>query len=399
MSLTTASRVGKIKPSSTLNIAATVLRLKSEGKDVVSFTVGQPDFNTPENIREAAKRAIDEGFTKYTAVAGCPELLEAVSAKFLRENGLHYSTNQIVTCNGGKHALMNVLFALVEEGDEVIIPGPYWLSYPEMVKLADGTPVFVPADETTDYKVTVEALEKAVTPKTKAMFLNSPSNPTGMLYQKEDLEAIADFAVRHQIYVISDEIYEHLNYTGRPHVSIASLNESIYQQTVTVNGLSKSSAMTGWRMGYIGAPEYIAKAITAIQSHQTSNISSITQKAAIEALNGPQKARDDMGQAFARRRELIIRELKKIEGIRFPEPEGAFYVFINCEDLIGKAFRNKPLRNASDLADILLEDFSVAVIPCPDFGYPNHIRLSYAISDEEIVKGVKRIADMIAEVK
>ncbi|MDO5695306.1 MAG: pyridoxal phosphate-dependent aminotransferase [Eubacteriales bacterium] len=399
MSLELSVKATAVKPSSTLNIAATVTAMRAAGKNVVSFTVGQPDFITPRNIREAAKRAIDTGFTKYTAVAGYPELLQAVSDKFKQENGLDYTPEQIVVSNGGKHSLMNVFSVLLNPGDEVLIPGPYWLSYPEIVKLADGVPVYVMTDASTDYKVCVKALEQVITPKTKALIINTPNNPTGMMYSRKELKAIADFAVQHDIYVVSDEIYEYLNYTGEPHVSIASLGPAIYERTVTVNGLSKSYAMTGWRMGYIGAPLSVARAVAGIQSHQTSNISSITQKAAYEALTGPHDERDAMVRAFTDRRELLLKLLRPLPHIHFQEPQGAFYVLVDCTALIDTVYDGVCLKDAAMIADILLRDYAVAVIPCADFGYPNHIRLSYAVHEDEIRDGVRQIAVFLSKIE
>ncbi len=386
-----------VKPSSTLAISDKAKQLKAQGIDVVSFGAGEPDFATPENICEAAKKAIDAGFTKYTAASGTMELKEAVCRKFKSFNHLDYEPAQIVISNGGKHSLMNIFTAILDPGEEVIIPAPYWLSYPEMVKLAGGVPVFVRCEADTGYKITAEQLAAAVTDKTKAFVLNSPNNPTGMIYSREELEALAKVIVEKDIYCISDEMYENLIYTGEEPVSIASLGEEIYKRTITCSGMAKSYAMTGWRIGYIGAPREIAKAIGSIQSHQTSNPNSIAQKAALEALNGPQDKVAVMKAEFQKRCERMFELVNSLPYISMLKPTGAFYAFVDVSGTFEKIYKGKQVGDVFGLADILLNDFNVAVIPCSDFGFPTHIRLSYATSMENIEKGLSRIGEFLKQ--
>lgn len=391
MSLELSKKALAVKPSSTLAITAKAKTMKNMGMDIVGFTAGEPDFDTPAHIREAAKRAIDEGFTRYTPASGITELKEAIIKKFRDFNNLHYEQNQIVVCNGGKHVLTNVFTAIINPGDEVLIPAPYWLSYPEIVKLADGVPVFVYGSKETNYKVSVDQLEAAYTPKTKALILNSPNNPTGMIYYRDELEAIAQFAVEHDIYVVSDEIYENLFYSSHGHISIASLGDEIYKRTITVNGLAKSYAMTGWRIGYCGAPAEVAAVMSSVQSHQTSNPNSIAQKAAVDALSGDQTCVRVMNEAYDERRKYIFERVNKNKYLSALEPKGAFYVFVDCEELIGKKYKGRVIKDAADVGDILISDYYVAIIPCADFGFPDHFRLSYAISQSMIEKGMDRI--------
>ena len=395
MALTLSTKAQKIKPSSTLAITAKAKELKANGIDVVGFGAGEPDFNTPDNVCEIAIKAIKDGFTKYTPSSGTDDLREAVSKKFKEFNGLDYKKNQIVISNGGKHSLSNVFDAILNPGDEVIIPAPYWLSYPEMVALSDGVPVYVYATKEQGYKVTAAQIEAAVTDKTKALILNSPSNPTGMIYSEEELRAIADVVVKKDIYVVADEMYEYLIYGEEKHVSIASFNEEIFKRTITCSGLSKSYAMTGWRIGYTGSSLEIAKLMDAIQSHATSNANSIAQKAATEALNGPQTTVIQMREEFDKRRRYMYERVSKMPYISCLEPKGAFYLFIDCEEALDKEYKGTKVASAARLADILLEDYAVAVIPCADFGYPNHIRLSYAISHSQIEKGLDRIESFV----
>lgn len=393
MSLELSKKALAVKPSSTLEITAKAKEMKKNGMDVVGFAAGEPDFNTPEPICIAAKRAIDDGFTKYTPASGITELKEAISKKFKNFNHLNYEPEQIVISNGGKHVLTNVFTTIINPGDEVIIPAPYWLSYPEIVKLAGGVPVIIKGSKETSYKVTVDMLENAFTDKTKAFILNSPNNPTGLMYEKNELEAIADFAVKHDIYVISDEIYENLCYGKQEAVSIASLNDEIYKRTITVNGLAKSYAMTGWRIGYAGAPLEIAKIMGNIQSHQTSNPNSIAQMAALAAISGDQTCVREMNAAFDERRKYIFEKLKNIDGLSAIEPKGAFYLFVDMSEFIGKHYFGHEINNAVDFAKFLLEDYQVAIIPCGDFGFDDHFRLSYAISVSQIDKGMSRIKE------
>ena len=384
-----------VKPSSTLSITAKAKEMKANGIDVVGFGAGEPDFNTPKNVCDAAIEAINTGFTKYTPASGTVELKAAICDKLKKFNHLEYSTNQIVISNGGKHGLSNVFDAILNPGDEVIIPAPYWLSYPEMVKLSDGVPVFVYGDKTSNYKVTADQIKKAITDKTKALVINTPSNPTGMLYSEDELRAIADVVVKHDIYVVADEMYEYLVYDGEKHVSIASFNDDIYKRTITCSGLSKSYAMTGWRMGYTASSAEIAKLMSSIQSHATSNPNSIAQKAALEALTGPQDAVENMRQEFDKRRKYMYGRVASMKHVDAIEPKGAFYVFIDASECIGMSYKDKKIESAADIADILLSDFAVAVIPCGDFGFDDHFRLSYAISIEQITKGLDRIEEFL----
>lgn len=395
MSLTLSNKAKKVKPSSTLAITAKAKELKAQGLDVVGFGAGEPDFNTPENINKVAIEAIESGFTKYTPASGTNELKEAVCRKFKEFNKLNYEPNQIVISNGGKHSLTNVFSAILNPGDEVIIPAPYWLSYPEIVKLADGVPVFVRGGKEQGYKVTVEQLQAVTTDKTKALILNTPNNPTGMIYTREELEAIAKYVVDNDIYVVSDEMYEHLVYNGNEHVSIASLGDEIYKRTITVSGVSKSYAMTGWRIGYTGSSAEIAKLMSSIQSHQTSNPNSIAQKATTEALNGPQDTVKAMVKEFDKRRQYMYERISKMPLVDALEPLGAFYVFIDLGEALKKEYKGKVIGTSAEFARILIEDYNVAVIPCADFGFDDHIRLSYAISLEQIEKGLDRIESFL----
>lgn len=399
MSLTLSTKAKAVKPSSTLAITAKAKELKKSGVDVVGFGAGEPDFNTPKNICDAAVKAIETGFTKYTPASGTNELKAAISKKFREFNGLNYEPNQIVISNGGKHALTNIFDAIINPGDEVIIPAPFWLSYPEMVKLSDGVPVFVYGSKENGYKITAKQLEEAVTDKTKALVLNSPNNPTGMIYTKEELQAIADVVVKHDFYVVADEMYENLVYDGQKHVSIASLGEDIYNHTITCSGLSKAYAMTGWRIGYTGSSVEIAKLMGAMQSHATSNPNSIAQFAAVEALNGPQDTVEVMRQEFDKRREYMYKRVSAMPYVDVIKPQGAFYVFMDMSEALKKSYKGEKLETSSKLATFLLNDYAVAVIPCADFGYPTHIRLSYAISIEQIEKGLDRIESFLRELK
>ncbi len=395
MALTLSKKAQAVKPSSTLAITAKAKELRAQGVDVVGFGAGEPDFNTPENVCDAAISAIKEGFTKYTPASGTNELKEAICKKFKEFNGLDYKPNQIVISNGGKHSLSNVFDAILNPGDEVIIPAPYWLSYPEMVKLSDGVPVIVTGTKENGYKVTAKQIEDAVTDKTKALVLNTPSNPTGMIYSEKELREIADVVVKKDIYVVSDEMYEYLIYGNEKHVSIASFNEEIYKRTITCSGLSKSYAMTGWRIGYTGSSPEIAKLMGAIQSHATSNPNSIAQRAAVEALNGPQNMVETMRQEFDERRQYMYKRVSAMPYVNILEPKGAFYVFIDTEEALQREYKGEKIGTTVKLAEILLNDYSVAVIPCVDFGFPNHIRLSYAISKEQIEKGLDRIENFL----
>ena len=396
MALTLSRKAAQVKPSSTLAITAKAKELKTEGIDVVGFGAGEPDFNTPENINEAAIAAIKSGFTKYTPASGIAELKKAVSRKFEEFNGLHYGTDQIVISNGGKHSLTNIFQAIMNPGDEVIIPAPYWLTYPEIVKLCDGVPVYVYGTKDFGYKVTARQIENVVTDKTKAVILNTPNNPTGMVYSEGELRAIADVAVKKDIYVVADEMYENLIYGDKKHVSIASLGEEIYKRTITCSGLSKSYSMTGWRIGYTGSSVEIAKLMGSIQSHQTSNPNSIAQKAALEALRGPQDVVTAMREEFDQRRKYMYERVSQMPLVDALEPEGAFYTFVDFTDVLEKSYKGVRIGTASRVAEILIEDYKVAVVPCQDFGFDNFVRLSYAISMENIKKGLDRIEEFVS---
>jgi len=392
-----SDRAKRIKPSPTLAMDAKAKAMKASGIDIVSFGVGEPDFDTPENIKEAAIKAIKEGFTKYTPVGGIDPLKDAIIEKFNRDNNLNYAREEIIVSCGAKHSLYNIAQALLNPGDEVLIPSPYWVSYPDQVLLNDAIPVFVKTYESDSFMVRPEAITSSVTKKTKALILNSPSNPTGLTYDKKTIETIAEIVLRYGIFVISDEIYEKLTYDGFKHVSIASLGNDIKAKTIVVNGLSKSYAMTGWRIGYAAGPKEIIKAMTNIQSQSTSNPTSISQKAAIEALRGPQDFISTMLAEFDRRRKFLISELNSISGMSCLSPTGAFYAFPNTSKLYGKTTGDRTISSSSDLALYLLEKANVALVHGEAFGDDAYIRLSYATSIEEIKKGVDRIREAVSK--
>ncbi len=394
-----STKASEVKPSSTLAMTAKGKQMKAEGIDVVGFTAGQPDFDTPQHIKNAAIEAINSGFTKYTPAAGIKELKEAVCKKLLNENNVAYQPSQIVISNGAKHSLNNTFMALLNPGDEVIIPAPYWLSYPQIVKMADGVPVIVKADKENQYKVTIEQLNEALTDKTKVILLNTPSNPTGMFYTKKELEAIACFAVENDCYVVSDEIYEHLVYTDEKPVSIASLNDDIYKKTIIINGVSKSYSMTGWRIGYAAASEEIAKLMGNVQSHCTGNANSIAQKAAVAAISGDQACVEEMRLAFDERRQYMYERINKMPYVSALEPQGAFYFFIDLGEVLSKSIKGEKIGTADVFAKHLLQEKQVIAIPCNDFGFDTHIRLSYAIGLEDIKKGLDRIEAFIGLLK
>ncbi len=365
--------------------------MKASGIDVINFGVGEPDFDTPDNIKEAACKAIRDGFTKYTAVGGIDPLKDAIIEKFQKDNGLGYKREEIVVSCGAKHSLYNIAQALYGPGDEVIIPVPYWVSYPDQVLLNDAKPVFVKTLESDNFVLRPDALEACITKNTKALILNSPSNPTGMLYDKKALERIAELAVKHNFYVISDEIYEKLVYDDFVHVSIASLSEEIKAKTIVVNGLSKSHAMTGWRLGYAAGPADVIKAMTNIQSQSTSNPNSMTQKAAVEALKGPQDFIAIMRAEFDKRRKFVVSELNTIPGLSCIMPNGAFYAFPNTAKIYGARFKDKTINSSTDLALYFLEEAKVALVHGEAFGDDNYVRISYATSMDDIRKGLERI--------
>ena len=385
-----------ISPSPTLAIDSKFKEMKANGEDVVGFGCGEPDFDTPQHIKDAAIAAINNGMTKYTPAAGTLELRKAVAKKFKDENGLDYAPTDIVISNGAKHSLVNAFMAILNPGDEVIVPAPFWVSYPEMIKLADGMPVIINTTEENNFKASVEDFKKAFTPKTKAIVLNSPSNPTGMVYTKDELLKIADFAVKHNIYVISDEIYEHLIYEGE-HISIASFNEKIKDLTIVVNGVSKTYAMTGWRIGFTASNSEIAKIMANVQSHASSNPNSIAQAATVAALLGDKKDVEIMKKHFVERRNYMVDTINSIEGISCKKPQGAFYIMMSIEGLIGKTLYGKIINNADDFAEIFLEKAKVAVVPGTGFGSPNYVRWSYATSMENIVEGLERLKKLLDE--
>jgi aspartate aminotransferase len=394
-----AKRAQAIKPSPTLATAAKAKAMKARGIDVVDFGVGEPDFDTPENVKQAGIKAIQSGFTKYTPAGGTDELKEAVIDKLSRDNGLRYEKSQILISCGAKHSLYNIAEALFDPGDEIIIPAPYWVSYPDQALLNDAKPVIVETTEEENFKLTAKKLEQAVTGKTKALVLNSPSNPTGLAYDKKTLEEIAAVAVKHKMYVISDEIYEKLIYDGFKHVSIASLGPEIKDLTLVVNGVSKSHAMTGWRIGYAAGPQDVLTAMANIQSQSTSNPASISQKAAVEALRGPQDFVQVMNKEFDKRRKYTVGRLNQIPGVSCLMPVGAFYAFPRISSLFGKEANGKVIHNSSDLAAYLLDEAMAALVSGDAFGANDYIRLSYATSMENIQKGLDRIEEAIKRLR
>ena len=384
-----AARVGEVPPSITLAIAAKAKAMKAEGIDVCSLSTGEPDFDTPEHIKAAAKQALDAGKTKYGPVAGEPQLKAAIARKLLSDNNLNYQPENIIVTNGGKHSLYNLMMALIDPGDEVIIPAPYWLSYPEMVKLASGKPVIVRTDASTGYKITPEQLTRAITPKTKLFVLNSPSNPTGMVYTRTELKALAEVIVDRDILVVADEIYEKIIYDGAQHVSIGSLGKEIFDRTLISSGFAKAYSMTGWRVGYLAGPIELIKAISTIQGHSTSNVCTFAQYGAISALESSQESVEKMRQAFAQRRQVIFELLDAVPGISCIKPDGAFYMFVNI---------SKTGMNSLEFCDAFLEQQQVAVIPGIAFGADDHIRLSYATDLGTIKKAVERLDKFVRSI-
>ncbi len=394
-----AQRVGKIQPSPTLAITAKANALRAEGRDVIGFGAGEPDFETPANIKEAAMDSIRNGFTRYTPVGGIPELKDAIIEKLRRDNGLAYARSEIVVSCGAKHTLYNLAQALFEEGDEVIIPSPYWVSYPDIVLLAGAEPVILDTQEAGGFKVTPDRLAETITTQTKALILNSPSNPTGAAYTFDEIKALAEVVIEKDILVLSDEIYEKIVYDGFSFSGIAMVGEEAKNHSVVVNGVSKTYAMRGWRIGYAAGPEEIVSAMTKIQSQNTSNPTSISQKAALEALNGDQSTVDEMVEAFAQRRDYIVGALNGTAGISCFNPEGAFYVFPNVSALYGRTYQGSVITDSASFAEYLLDVANVAVVPGVAFGSDAHIRLSYATSMENIQKGVERIQDAVKKLQ
>ena len=389
----------EISPSLTLAISAKAKKMKSEGLDVIGFGVGEPDFDTPKHIREAGIKAIEEGYTRYTPASGTAELKQAIVDKFKKDNNLSYKPSQIVVSSGAKQSLDNAFRAVLNPGDEVIVGSPYWVSYPEMIRLSDGVPVIVETKEEEFFKFNIDTLEKVVTEKTKAMIINSPSNPTGAIYSKEELEKIAEFAQKHDIIIISDEIYEKLIYGTEVHTSIASISEDAYNRTIVINGVSKAYAMTGWRIGYAAANEKIASLMSNIQSHTTSNPCSISQHASLAALKGDQSPVVEMNKEFERRRNFMVERVNTINNLSCVKPDGAFYVMVNISKVLGKKIEGKVIENSFVFGDLLLEKEKVAVVPGVAFGADEFIRLSYATSMENIKEGLDRIEKFVGDLK
>ena len=388
-----SKRLQKLNPPATILMTQKARDLKSQGKDVISLSIGEPDFDTPDFIKEAAKKAIDENHSHYTPVAGYPELKEAICQKFKRENNIEYLPSQIVVSTGAKQSIFNVFQSIISRGDEVIIPSPYWVTYTDIVLLCGGIPVYVETTVKMDFKASVEMLEKAVTPNSKALIFSSPNNPSGAVYTSEEIHEIAKFAKKHDLIVLSDEIYEHIIYTDKPR-SIASFDEA-YDRTVTINGLSKAYAMTGWRIGYIGAPEWIAKACETLQSQVTSGANSIAQRAAITALNGNLIEIQYMIDAFKKRRELMMQWVKEIPDFKLSEPKGAFYIFPDVSETFGRTINGKIIENADDLSMLILEEAHVSTVSGSAFGNPNCLRISYAASEQTLNEAMRRIKELL----
>ena len=393
-----SNRLQRLAPSATLAMSQKSSEMKAQGIDVINMSVGEPDFNTPDHIKQEAKLAIDENYSKYSPVPGYPGLRQAIARKLERENHLHYTPSEILVSNGAKQSVCNTVMALVDEGEEVIIPAPYWVSYPQMVLLAGGKPVIVEADFEQNFKMTAEQLEAAITEKTRLIILCSPSNPTGSVYSKDELKALSDVILSHdELYVLADEIYEHINYIGR-HESIAQF-PGMKERAIIVNGVSKAYAMTGWRIGYIAAPEWIVKGCNKLQGQYTSGPCSVSQKAAEFAYTSSQQCVEDMRQAFERRRDLIVRLAKEIPGLEVNVPEGAFYLFPKCSSFFGKSDGERTISNSTDFAMYLLEKGHVATVGGDAFGDQECFRMSYATSDDNIVEAMKRIREVLAKLK
>ena len=395
---TLSDRLNRLAPSATLAMSQRSSELKAQGVDVINLSVGEPDFNTPDHIKAAAIKAVEDNWSRYSPVPGYPSLKQAIVDKLKKENNLDYSPSQILCSNGAKQSVCNTIMALVNAGDEVIIPAPYWVSYPQMVLLAEGTPVYIEAPIEQDFKITPEQLEAAISPKTRALILCSPSNPTGSVYSKEELRALADVVARHErIIVVADEIYEHINYVGK-HESIAQF-EQIRDRVVIINGVSKAYAMTGWRIGFIAAPEWVVKGCNKLQGQYTSGPCSVSQKAAEAAYTGPQECVEEMRQAFERRKNLIVRLAQEVPGLQVNNPQGAFYLFPKCSSYFGKADGDRVIRNSTDFAMYLLEVGHVATVGGDAFGSPECFRMSYATSDENIVEAMRRIKETLKRLK
>jgi aspartate aminotransferase len=391
-----SDRLARLSASATIAMNQRSKDLQSQGIDVINLSVGEPDFNSPDHIKEAAKKAIDDNYSFYPPVAGFPELRKAIVDKLKKQNGLDYTADQIVVSSGAKHSIVNVLLCIINQGDEVIVPAPYWVSYPEQVKIADGTNVIIDTGIESDFKITPQQLEEAISPKTRAVILCSPSNPTGSLYSKDELKGLADVLAKHEkVIVISDEIYEHINFVGK-HESIAQFN-NIKDRVVLVNGVSKGYAMTGWRLGYIAAPVWIAKAVTKLQGQFTSGATSVAQIASVAALTGDHKPTEEMNKAFKRRRDLLLKHLETIKGVKCSVPGGAFYVFPDMSYYFGKKAGDKAIENSGDLCMYLLETGHIATVPGAAFGAPGCVRISFANSDENLEEAMKRLKAALAK--
>ena len=391
-----SDRLNRLSPSATLAMSQKSQELKAQGVDVINMSVGEPDFNTPDAIKEAAIKAVNENFSRYSPVPGYPALRNAIVEKLKKENGLEYTAAQISVSNGAKQSVCNAIMALVNPGDEVIVPAPYWVSYPEMVKLADGTPVTIYAGIEQNFKITAAQLEAAITPKTKMLILCSPSNPTGSVYSKEELKELADVLAKYpNVYIVADEIYEHINYIGK-HESIAQF-ENVRDRVIIVNGVSKAYAMTGWRIGFIAAAEWIVKGCNKLQGQYTSGPCSVSQMASVEAYVGSQEPVAEMQKAFQRRRDLIVKLAKEIPGLEVNVPEGAFYLFPKCSSFYGKSYNGQTINNSDDLAMYLLTEAHVATVGGTSFGAPDCFRMSYATSDENIIEAIRRIKEALAK--
>ena len=392
-----SERVRAIQPSPTMAMDARTKDMIQQGIDVINLTAGEPDFDTPSHIQEAGIEAIRQGMTRYFPTSGYKPLLQAIVEKLKRENGLEYEASQILVSVGAKHSLYNIFQAVIDPGDEVILPAPYWVSYPEQIRLAGGKPVVIHTDESTGFKLTAEQLKASISPRTKAIVLNSPNNPTGAVYSDEQLRMIGEIAVEHDLYIVSDEIYEKLVYDGRKPSSIAALHPEFYERTLVVNGVSKAYAMTGWRIGYTAGPKQVIAAMTALQSHVTSGAASMAQAAALEAIQGDQRPVEEMRKAFEERRNLIVERLNRLPGVQCLTPEGAFYCFPNVAGLYGRPLAGRTARNSDELAEILLEQAKVATVPGSGFDAPNNLRISFATSLERIREAMDRLESLLAQ--
>lgn len=397
--MTFSKKAEQILPSITLEITSKAKQMKKDGEDIIILGAGEPDFNTPENIRNAAIEAINSGFTKYTPASGIDELKSSIAKKFKRDNNLVYSNSQIIISTGAKQCIWNVFEAILNSGDEVIVPKPYWVSYPELIKLSGGVPIFASGNEENNFKYTKTVLESVVSPRTKAILINNPNNPTGAVYTKDELSMIAEFAKKHNLIIISDEIYEKFNYESDQYISIASISRDSYDRTIIIHGVSKTYSMTGWRIGYAVGYEKVIKLMSSIQSHTTSNPNSIAQYAAVEALNGDQISVKEMVDEFKKRRDYIVEKINGTDMLYCKKPAGAFYIMINISKMIGKVIEGNKINNSVDFSNVLLNKAKVAVIPGDGFGVSNYIRISYAASMDNIKEGIKRIIKFVEDYK